>query len=237
MPSVARDPVHLRLERAVRDRHAEAAHRARRRAVRVDAVGVDPDVGDVVRARHVRGGLGGAVRAVAGVRAGVDVQRDLARDDRAVVHHAVLDVDPLGRARRRDLHLLLAPVDVLDRLVGRHRGDAGDRLDDHVDLAAEAAADRPADDAQLAERDVEDQRGVVEREEARLRVGVDLQPPVGLRDDDAAGRLGRRVLDRRGLVAPLEDVVGRRERLRRRRRSGSAGSGGPRRRSSSCRAA
>ena len=26
--------------------------------------------------------------------------------------------------------------------------------------------------------------------------------------DDAAGRLGRRVLDRRGLVAPLEDVVG-----------------------------
>ena len=36
---------------------------------------------------------------------------------------------------------------------------------------------------------------------------------VALGHDDAAGRLGRRMLDRRGLVALLEDVVGRGEAL------------------------
>ena len=86
-----------------------------------------------------------------------------------------------------------------------------DRLDDDVDLAAEAAADRAADHAQLLEGDVEDQRGIVEREEQRLRVGVAGEAAVRLGDDDAAGRLDRRVLDRRGLVALLDDVVGRGE--------------------------
>ena len=166
-----------------------------------------------VRARHVRGGLRRRVRAVAGVRAGVRVERDLAGDDPPVVHHAVLDVDALGRARRGDLHLLVAVVDVLDRLVRGHRGDARDRLDGHVDLAAEAAADRAADDLQLAERHVEDERRVVQGEEARLRVRVDLQAAVVLGLDDAARGLRRRLLDRLRLVLPLEDVVGLREAL------------------------
>ena len=60
--------------------------------------------------------------------------------------------DALGRARRGDLHLLLAAVGVFDRPVGEHRGEEGDRLDDHVDLAAETAADRAADQPQLLER-------------------------------------------------------------------------------------
>ena len=47
-----------------------------------------------------------------------------------------------------------------------------DRLDDDVDLAAEAAADRAADQAQLVERHLQDERGVVEGEEHRLGVGV-----------------------------------------------------------------
>ena len=194
---LARDPVHLRLEREVPDRHAEAAHGATtacgwctRTTSRCGRSGC------VYGPGHVRGGLGGRVRAVARVRAGVGVERDLAGDDRPVVHHAVLDVDALGRARGGDLHLLVAVVDVLDRLARLHRGDAGDRLDDHVDLAAEPAADRAADDLQLAERHVEDERRVVEREERRLRVGVDLQAAVVPGLDDAARRLRRRLLDR-----------------------------------------
>ena len=72
---LARDPVHLRLQREVADRHAEAAHGARRRAVRVHALGVHVDVRDRVRPGHVRGGLGRGVWAVARVGAGVGVQR------------------------------------------------------------------------------------------------------------------------------------------------------------------
>ena len=88
---------------------------------------------------------------------------------------------PLRGARRGDLHLLRAGVDVLDRPVGQHGAEDGDRLDDHVDLAAEAAADRAADQPQLLERHVEDQRHVVEREEERLGVGVDGDAAVALR--------------------------------------------------------
>ena len=103
---MARDLVHLQFQREIADRHAEAAHRRRGRAVGVDAVGVDMDVGDRIRPRHVRGRLGGAVGRVAAIGAGIDIERDLARDDAPVIHHAVLDVDALGGARRRHLHLL-----------------------------------------------------------------------------------------------------------------------------------
>ncbi len=151
--------------------------------------------------------LGGAVGRVPAVGARVDVERDLAGDDPPVVHHPVLDVDALRRPGRGDLHLLGARIDVLDRPVGQHGAECCHRLDDHVDLAAEAAADRPADQPQPVERHVEDQRHVVEREVERLGVGVDGDPPVALRLRGAAGGLHRRMLDRRGFVPLLDDVV------------------------------
>ena len=177
---MARDLVHLQFQREIADRHAEAAHGGRRRAVGVDAVGVDMDVGDRIGPRHVGGRLGGAVGRVAAIGAGIDIERDLARDDAPVLHHAVLDVDALRGARRGHLHLLGAAVGVFHRPVGEHRAERGDRLDDHVDLAAEAAADRAADEAELVERHAEDQRHVVEREVERLRVGIDGDAAIAL---------------------------------------------------------
>ena len=114
-------------------------------------------------------------------------------------------------ARRRHLHFLGAAVGVLHRPVGEHGADCRDRLDDDVDLTAEAAADRAADEPQLVEGDAKDQRHVVEREIERLRVGVDGDAAVALGLGDAAGRLGRRMLDGRGIVAVLYDVVRRSE--------------------------
>ena len=95
-----------------------------------------------------------------------------------------------------------------DRPAGQLGGEDGDRLDDDVDLAAEAAADGAADEVQLVARHLQDDRGVVEREEHRLRVGVAGEAVIALGHDDAAGRLGRRMLDRRGPVGLLQDVVG-----------------------------
>ena len=148
------------------------------------------------------------------VRARVVPGGDLAGDDPAVVHHAVDDPDPVRRPRRRHAHLLLARVDVADRPTRLHSGERGDRLGDDVDLAAEPAADGAADEVQPGRVDLQDDRRVVEREVERLRVGVDRDPPVGLGLGDAAGGLGRRVLDRRVLVGALDDVIGARARRR-----------------------
>ena len=162
-----RDPVHLALQGVVGDRHAEAAHRARRRAVGVDAVASTYTFGDRVRPRHVRGRLRRPVGRVARVGAGVDVERDLAGDDPAVGHHAVLDVDALGGARRGDLHLLLAAVDELHRLV-RQPSPRGRRSARPSRRPCRRSRRRPCRPApELAERHLEDQRRVVQREEAR----------------------------------------------------------------------
>ena len=168
------------------------------------------------------------VRRLAAVRAGVGVARDLAGDDVAVGRDAVLEVDAPGAAGRRHLHLLGAAVDVADRAAGLHRRQGGDRLDDDVDLATEPAADRAADEVELVAGDLQDDRGVVEAEVERLGVGVDRVPAVRLRHRDAAGRLGRGVLDRAGVVDALDDVVGLGRMPPRRRRSGRGGRDGPR---------
>ena len=144
MPDALGDLVHLDLERERRHRDPEAAHRARRLAVRVDAVGVDRDVRDGVRAGRIGRVLGQRVGGLAAVRPGVGVARDLAGDDVAVVRDAVGDVDAPRAPRRRHLHLLGAAVDVAHRSAGLHRGERRDGLHDHVDLAAEPATDRAA---------------------------------------------------------------------------------------------
>ena len=228
MPTALGDLVHLDLERERRHRDAEAAHRARRLAVRVDAVGVDRDVRDGVRPGGVGGVLRERVRRLAAVGAGVRVARHLAGDDPAVRHDAVLDVDAPRAARRRDLHLLRAAVDEAHRPTGLHRRQGRDRLDDDVDLAAEPAADRAADEVEPVARDLQDDRGVVEAEVERLGVRVDGVPAVGLGHGDAAGGLDRGVLDRARVVDALDDVVGLARTPPRRRRAGPAGRDGPR---------
>ena len=122
-----------------------------------------------------------------------------------------LMIDALGAARRAIMHLLLAADHVAHRPAGQHRAEDRERLGERVDLAAEAAADRAADEMQLVRRHIEDLRAGVEREEQSLRRGVDDIAPVGVGRGDRAVGLGRRVLDRRHLIALLENVVGLRE--------------------------
>ena len=102
---------------------------------------------------------------MARIGAGIDIEPHLAGDDAPVLHHAVLDVDALGGARDETCISSSRAVGIFDRPVGQHRGKEGDRLGDHIDLAAEAAADRAADQAQFLEGRFEDQRRVVEGEE------------------------------------------------------------------------
>ena len=92
--------VHLHFEREIADRHAEAAHGGGRRAVGVDAVAIDPDIGDRIRPWHMRRGLGRAIGRMARIGAGIDIEPHFPRNDAPVIHHAVLDVDALGGARR-----------------------------------------------------------------------------------------------------------------------------------------
>ena len=96
------------------------------------------------------------VRRVTAVGAAVDVGPHAPRDDQAVVGHAVGHVDPHAIAGRRDDHLLLAAVDVLGRAGRSCRRRRCQRLDHGVDLAAKAAAHRPADETEAAGGDLQD---------------------------------------------------------------------------------
>ena len=169
-------------------------------------------VGDGVGPGHVGDALHRAVAGEPRVGAGVEVARDLARDDAAVAHHAVLDEMPLGPARAAVEHLLLAAEHVAHGPARQHGAEDGQRLGERIDLAAEAAADRAADEVQAVGGHVEQLGGGAEREEQRLRAGVHHEAVVGLGRGDRAVGLGRRVLDGRHLVALFDHEVGRGER-------------------------
>ena len=214
--------VHLAFDREIHRGDAEAAHRGRRRAVGEDAIDVAVDVRDRIGPGQMRRAFDHGVARQPRIGAAVEIGAHLARDDAAVAHDAVLQVDALGAARRTVLHLLLAAEHVAHRAAGQHRAEDGKRLGQGIDLAAEAAADGAADEMKGVGGHVEDLGAGVEREEQRLRRGVDDIASVGVGRRDRAVGLGRRVLDRRHLIALLEHMVGARRSRARRRRSAAS---------------
>ena len=136
MPTEMRELVHLAFERKVHRRDAEAAHRGRRRAVGEHAIDVAVDVGDRIGAGQVGRAFDDGVAGQPRIGAAVEIGADLARDDAAVAHHAVLDVDAFGAARRAELHLLLAAELIAHRAPGQHRAENGERFGERVHLAA-----------------------------------------------------------------------------------------------------
>src|SRR4029079_1851117 len=98
-----------------------------------------------------------------------EVSADLARDDAAVAHHAVLDVDALGASRRTVLHLLLATEQIPYRASGQHGAEDAEGLGQRIHLAAKAAAHRAADEVEGVGRHIEDFGAGIERKEQRLR--------------------------------------------------------------------
>ena len=154
------------------------------------------------------GGLDRAVGAQPGVGPRVEMDARVAGDDPAVVRHSVLDVEPFGAARARHLHLLGAAVGAAHRALREHRAEQGHRLVDAVHLAAEASAHRAADEVEPVRGHLQDPRRGLQAEEERLGVRVADVAAGGVGGRDAPAGLGRRVLDRRHLVALLDDVVG-----------------------------
>ena len=203
--------VHLAFDREIHRGDAEATHRGRRRAVGEDAIDVAVDIRDRIGPGQMRRTFDHGVARQPGIGAAVEIGAHLARDDAAVAHHAVLQVDAFGAARRTVLHLLLAAENVAHRAAGQHRAEDGKRLGQGIDLAAEAAADGAADEMKGVGGHIENLGAGVEREEQRLRRGVDDITSIGVGRRDRAVGLGRRVLDRRHLIALLEHMVGARK--------------------------
>ena len=81
-----------------------------------------------------------------------------------------------------------------------------------VDLASEAAANCAANEMQPVRRHRQHLRRRAEREEQCLRRGVADKAFVDLGRGDGTAGLDRRLLDRRHLIAALDDMVGTRER-------------------------
>ena len=185
---LVRDLVHVVLDREVDAGDAEPAHRSCRRAVGEDAIDVGIDVRDRVGAGQMADALDDRVARQPRVGAGVEVADEAARGDAAVVHDAVLEVPAFGTARRADLHLLLAVELILDGPTRDHGAEDGQRLVQRVDLAAEPAADRPANEMQPRRRSIQQLGGGAEREEQRLRSGVADPAIVGLRCRDGTHR-------------------------------------------------
>src|SRR3990170_2265176 len=109
------DPLYLHVPGEGGLEEAEAPHRAGRPLIGEDGIGVDPDVGDVVGARHAVGVL--AADVVVGRRVGPSIadRLDLARDDPAVLHDAVLEPHVGGGAVGGSDEFLLPRPNPLDR--------------------------------------------------------------------------------------------------------------------------
>ena len=201
MPRTLRAAGHLQLDRERRRGHAEAAHGGRRHVVRPDDVGLRAQRRHRVGAGQVEGVLRRAVAREARVGAGVVQRQHLAAEDPAVLRERVGHLDVPGGAHAAAEHLLLAREDPAHRAAGLEREDRGEGLGGRVDLAAEAAADRAADELDAAGSALQMLGEHAHREVHRLGAGVDGQPAVALGHDQAALRLDRGLLDRARAVA------------------------------------
>ena len=202
------DSAHVRLGRERHRRNAETAHRGRRRAVRVDDVPIELEVGDRVGAGVVEAVLRQAVRREPRVRARVVQRQHLAAKDPAVLRDRIGHLHVPGSPGRRVEELLFARPAPLHGLARLLREQGTHRLGGRVYLAAETAADRAADDLQLVQRHLQVRCNDAHREVQRLRAGVDREPAVGLGHDLAHLGLDRGVLDRCRTVDALHDQVG-----------------------------
>ena len=147
--------VHLRLV-AERGLHrAEAAHRAARRVVGVEAVAVDVHVRHHVRADAHGPGVADHGRRAGGVGPAVEVDLRLDVDQGAVAGRAVLVAHPGRVAVHVPEERLLAVVGHLDRLAGVQRQHARVHVHGQVLAAAERAADPGQHQPDLLRRQAE----------------------------------------------------------------------------------
>ena len=133
------DQIHLALIGPHGLRHAEAAQRSRRHDVGPYRARVDPHMGNLVRPRHGGAAVARDHRANIAVRSGIKIRGHLARDQRAVLHHAGFDPD----GRRVFAHrnkLFFSFEQDLDRPVRLQRQERSDRLQPKRTFRSETAA-------------------------------------------------------------------------------------------------
>ena len=207
------DHVDVLLDGKVDFAHAKAAVRAAHGMVGIHAVAVRADVLDIVRADAAPAGRLDDVDAVLGVRAAIPRQRVLGTDDLAVLAHGGLDADVQPLAHIGILELVLARVGQLDRAA---RTTHGQRNDDAFErgagLAAEAAAHRLADDADLVQREVERLRQRAPHRKRRLARRPDRQLAIRHVLRGAGVRLDGHVLHVRDVEAVVKHAVRLRKR-------------------------
>ena len=109
------------------------------------------------------------------VGAGVGEHLELERGEPAVGIGAGLDVDPHRMPRRGRDELLLAGQLQLDRSSGLERRERQNVLDEHLLLAAKAAADAFAEHADLVQGKPKDVRQRAAGQERHLRGGTDIE--------------------------------------------------------------
>ena len=175
--------------------HAEAAHGAAGRVVRVDGQRLHVHRRHPVRAAGVAGRALEHLAADRGVGARV---ADEARHDRREPPLGVAAdrvVEPDGVALRVHAHGLLAIEDELDRPAGDVREERRLRLDRHVLLAAEGPAARHQLHVDVLLRHAEEARDLPAVVEDALALGVEGQPPVRQRLREGGLRLEEEVLD------------------------------------------
>ncbi len=193
-------------------RRPMAALGAARRLVREDAAALKLIRGDVIRHRLQRAGVEGARDAVRAVRAAVEQRLHAHRRDRAVTFHAGLDAHQHRMAPAVAVEHLFARQADLHRAIEHQRGLRDDDfVVERIALAAEAAAVRRRDDADVRRRHRERLRERAVDVVRRLRARPQRQLAIGIERGH-----GRVLLDRQMRVALVEErvvehVVGRGE--------------------------
>ena len=151
---------------------------------------------------------------VIAVGAGVGEHVELQRRQLAVLVGAGLHGDAHRMPRRGRDELLLAGQFEFDRPSGLQRGERQNVLDEHLLLAAEAAADAFAEHPHLVGRQIEEVGQRAPRQERHLRAGADVQDAVGIDPGEAAMGFQRGVLDALGGEGALIGDGGLRQRGR-----------------------
>jgi hypothetical protein len=192
--------VHQRLVREGSLHAAEPAHGPARRVVRVDAVRVDRDRGDVVGAEAQGAGVADDRRGGRRVGAAVEQHVRLRVDQGAVALGAELVGHPRGVPVDVAVEGLLAAVAHLHRLAGAQRQQAGVHVHREVLAAAERAADPGQGQPHLLRRHAERQADLPLVDVQPLGRHVQVHAAVLGRD----GQPGLRAEERLVLHADLE---------------------------------
>ncbi len=187
---------------------AIAAEGAARHGVGVDGVAVDLLVRAAVDADQFAAGVVEHAGAVIAVRAGIgdDVHGD--RGEGAVAPHAGFDADLHRMAGSRADELLLAGELELHRPSGPQGRQRDDVLDQHLLLAAEAAADAVAVDPHGGRREVEQGAQRAAGEERGLRARAHVEVAVAVEPGHRAVGFEMGVLDALSDVGRFVNEVG-----------------------------